>query len=46
MTFQAVVAEDYPLVLGAVMVFATMFIVVTLIVDLLYTVVDPRITYA
>ena len=45
LTFQAVIAQDYPLVLGSIVAFAFVFIIVTLIVDVLYTVVDPRIRY-
>ena len=45
LTYEAVFAEDYILVLGTMMVFAVMFLVVTLGVDILYTFVDPRIRY-
>ncbi|MFN0094878.1 MAG: ABC transporter permease [Dehalococcoidia bacterium] len=45
LTFQAVLQEDYVVVLGTIMVFALLFIVINLIVDVLYTVVDPRIRY-
>jgi peptide/nickel transport system permease protein len=37
--------RDYPVVQGTVMLFATTFVVVNLLVDLLYTVLDPRIRY-
>lgn len=40
---QSVTNRDYPLVLGLTLVFAAMLVVANLIVDLLYTVVDPRI---
>ena len=45
LTLEATLAQDYPLVLGSIMLFALVFIVITLIVDILYTVVDPRIRY-
>ena len=45
LTYEAVFAEDYIVVLGAMMVFAAMFLVVTLVVDITYTFVDPRIRY-
>ncbi len=45
LTFEGVLAIDYTLVLGVIMVFAVMFILITLLVDVLYTVVDPRIRY-
>ncbi|MEK7356530.1 MAG: ABC transporter permease [Bdellovibrionota bacterium] len=40
---QSVTNRDYPLILGITLVFSAMLIVANLIVDLLYTVVDPRI---
>jgi len=39
----AVAARDYPLILGSVMFFAVIFVVVNLIVDIAYAVVDPRV---
>jgi peptide/nickel transport system permease protein len=40
----AVQARDYPMVVGIVLVTATLFLVINLVVDLLYAVLDPRIT--
>jgi peptide/nickel transport system permease protein len=37
-------ARDFPMVQGIVFTFAAMFIVVNIITDLLYTVVDPRVS--
>lgn len=37
--------RDYPLIQGVVMIFALSFVLVNLIVDLLYSVFDPRIRY-
>jgi peptide/nickel transport system permease protein len=45
MTLDAVRARDYPVVQGAVLLFATTFLVVNLLVDLLYAALDPRIGY-
>ena len=39
----AVRARDYPVVQGAVLLFAATFLVVNLLVDLLYAALDPRI---
>jgi len=36
-------ARDYPMVQGIVFVFAIMFIIVNIITDVMYTVVDPRV---
>jgi peptide/nickel transport system permease protein len=41
----AIFARDYPLVQAAVLVVAAMLVLVNLVVDLLYTVVDPRVRY-
>lgn len=43
--FDAVQNRDYPVVLGCVIVYGGLFILVNLIVDILYAVVDPRIRY-
>ena len=40
---QSVTNRDYPLILGMTLVFSGMLVAANLIVDLLYTVVDPRI---
>lgn len=46
LVYDAVAARDYPLIQGAVLLVAVMFIVVNLIVDVLYAAVDPRIRAA
>jgi ABC-type dipeptide/oligopeptide/nickel transport system permease component len=45
MLVDSIGARDYPLAQGAITVFTMTIIVVNLVVDLLYAVVDPRITY-
>jgi peptide/nickel transport system permease protein len=45
MLVDAITARDYPLAQGAITVFTMTIIVVNLVVDLLYAVVDPRISY-
>lgn len=42
---ERIVARDYTAVLMITMIFAAMFMFVTLFVDILYTYVDPRIRY-
>ncbi len=42
---QAILQRDFPLIQGFVLMFATIVIGVTLLVDILYAVVDPRIRY-
>jgi peptide/nickel transport system permease protein len=39
----AIAARDYPLVQGALMVFATSFALINVAVDVLYVLIDPRI---
>jgi ABC-type dipeptide/oligopeptide/nickel transport system permease component len=41
----AIVARDYPVVQGTILVFAALFTLVNLAVDVLYAYVDPRIHY-
>ena len=43
MALQAVQDRDYPVLQGAVLLFALVFLVVNLVVDLLYSRLDPRI---
>jgi ABC-type dipeptide/oligopeptide/nickel transport system permease component len=45
MLVDSIGARDYPLAQGAITVFTMTIIVVNLVVDMLYAVVDPRITY-
>ena len=45
MLVDAIGARDYPLAQGAITDFTMNVIVVNLVVDLLYAVIDPRITY-
>jgi peptide/nickel transport system permease protein len=45
LTYEAVFTSDYILVLGAMMLFTLVFLLMQLAVDILYTVVDPRIRY-
>jgi peptide/nickel transport system permease protein len=45
LAFQAVVSRDTQLIQAVVLVFASMFIFLTLIVDVLYAYLDPRIRY-
>ncbi|MCX2930910.1 ABC transporter permease [Mycobacterium sp. CVI_P3] len=43
LTYTAVAARDYPLIQGAVLLIAALFLLINLAVDVLYAVVDPRI---
>lgn len=41
----AIAARDFPMVQGSVLLVATLFVVVNLVVDVVYTYIDPRIKY-
>jgi peptide/nickel transport system permease protein len=41
----AIIAKDYPLVQGAVLFLAVIYVMVNLLVDVLYAYLDPRIRY-
>jgi len=43
--FMAIGARDFPIVQGGILLIATVFVFVNLIVDVLYSYVDPRIRY-
>jgi len=45
MAYDGVMEKDYPVVMGVVLIVAVIFIVVNLLVDLSYTLFDPRIRY-
>jgi peptide/nickel transport system permease protein len=45
-TIDAILKSDYPVVQGAVIVLASVFVLVNLLVDLLYAYLDPRIKYS
>jgi len=41
----SILARDYPVIQGAILIFGLIYILVNLIVDVLYAYVDPRIRY-
>jgi peptide/nickel transport system permease protein len=43
LVYNAVAARDYPVIQGAVLLIAALFLLINLIVDMLYAMVDPRI---
>lgn len=42
---EAINARDFPLIQGTVLVSAVLFVVMSLVVDLMYSVLDPRVQY-
>jgi len=45
MMIQAIMRKDFPIVQGTVLVFALSFVVINLIVDLVYALVNPRVRF-
>jgi peptide/nickel transport system permease protein len=46
LAIEAVFARDYPMIQGFILFFATVVVLVSLLIDLLYAVLDPRIRYS
>lgn len=44
-TVDAIMAKDFPVVQGSVLLIVVVFVLVNLLVDLLYAILDPRISY-
>lgn len=45
LTIQAIQTRDYPLVQGCILVIAVSYLLINLVTDILYSLLDPRITY-
>ena len=45
LTIDAVLRRDYPIIQGVILVFSAVYVFVNLVIDLLYTLLDPRIRY-
>jgi peptide/nickel transport system permease protein len=45
LTVDAISKRDYPTIQGIILVFSAVYVLINLIVDILYTVFDPRIRY-
>ena len=43
--YEAIGFRDYPVIQSGILIVATIFVFINLIVDLLYTLIDPRINY-
>ncbi|MCP4286018.1 MAG: ABC transporter permease [Gammaproteobacteria bacterium] len=41
----AILARDYPVIQGTILIFGLLYILVNLLVDILYALIDPRIRY-
>ncbi len=45
LTIDAILSRDYPVIQGIVLLFSFLYVLVNLLVDVTYTLVDPRIRY-
>jgi peptide/nickel transport system permease protein len=45
LTVDAILRRDYPVIQGVVLLFSCVYVLLNLMIDLLYTVLDPRIRY-
>jgi peptide/nickel transport system permease protein len=45
LTVDAILRRDYPIIQGVILIFSAAYVVVNLLVDLSYTLLDPRIRY-
>lgn len=45
LTVDAILRRDYPIIQGVVLMFSFVYVLINLAVDVLYTIIDPRIRY-
>jgi peptide/nickel transport system permease protein len=45
LTVDAILRRDYPVIQGLILIFSFVYVLVNLIVDIVYTLIDPRIRY-
>jgi peptide/nickel transport system permease protein len=45
LTVDAILRRDYPVIQGIVLLFSFVYVLINLLIDLLYTILDPRIRY-
>jgi peptide/nickel transport system permease protein len=45
LTVDAVLARDFPVIQAVILLFSFVYVVVNLLVDITYTILDPRIRY-
>lgn len=44
--FQSLQNDDYPVIMGSVLVIATIFVMINILVDIIYGIIDPRVRIA
>jgi peptide/nickel transport system permease protein len=45
LTVDAILRRDYPVIQGVILLFSFVYVLVNLLIDILYTLIDPRIRY-
>ncbi len=45
LTVDAILRRDFPVIQGVVLLFSFVYVLVNLLIDILYTFLDPRIRY-
>ena len=45
LTVDAILRRDYPIIQGVILVFSAAYVLVNLVIDILYPLLDPRIRY-
>jgi peptide/nickel transport system permease protein len=45
LTVDAILRRDYPVIQGVILVFSGVYVLINLLIDIIYTVLDPRIRY-
>ena len=45
LTVEAILQKDYPVIQGVILVFSAVYVLVNLLIDVVYTLLDPRIRY-
>jgi peptide/nickel transport system permease protein len=45
LTVDAILRRDYPVIQGVILMFSGVYVLINLIIDIAYTVLDPRIRY-
>jgi peptide/nickel transport system permease protein len=41
----AILRRDYPIIQGVILIFSAAYVAINLVVDIVYTLLDPRIRY-
>jgi peptide/nickel transport system permease protein len=45
LTVDAILRRDYPIIQGVILIFSAVYVLINLLIDIIYTVLDPRIRY-